>query len=167
MIESKLLPVGLFWLLLLANPSVGRSQPLPPEPVRISDATVFLDPLLAFTLPDPRQQLNFSFVHQVTYDTGQTNLTLGVEVIGGGEAFGDLELQVEHMNFASVTPRSGGGSPGNYAGPKIFRATDGPQPVITNISNTEATANIRITVTLDSSYALSGQRDFTLRYHLF
>ena len=158
------------WLGILVTaafsvPVVG--QPLPATPVRLAGSSVWLDPVIAYTLSSPLQQLSYSFVHQVSYDTQSSGLTLGVELDGSAEAFDDIEVRLEHVSFAAAVPHLGGGSPGDYAGPRTFRSSDGPQPLLTNISNMQVTANIRVTVTLDTRHALSGPRPFQLRYHLY
>lgn len=143
------------------------AQILPAPPLREPGSWVSLAPVIVHTMPDPRQTLTYSFVHQVTYETRASGLTLGLDVFEVGDAFDDVQLQVEHLNFASIVPIGGGGSPGTSTGARTYTNSSGPYPVITDITNMQATANIRVTVTLSTKHALAGNREFMFRYSLY
>lgn len=157
---------ALFPLALLLS-QYSAAQILPAPPVREAGSWVSLAPVIVHTMPDPRQTLTYSFLHQVTYETRDSGLTLGLDVYEMGDAFDDVQLQVEHLNYVSIVPIGGGGSPGTTTGARTYTNSSGPYPVITGITNMQATANIRVTVTLSTKHALAGNREFIFRYSLY
>lgn len=147
---------------------MGGSSPASSQDISFKSmgSWVTMNPTVNETLPDPRQSLTYSFIHQITYETTDAGLTLGLEVLGQGDAFDDLQLKVEVINFSSIIPLGPGGSAGSSGGPQTYTFTSGPRTILSNITRIQATANIRVTVTLSTKYALSGGRAFVFRYSL-
>ena len=152
---------------LFALTERASAQILPPPPVRDVGSWVSLSPFMAHEMPDPRGLLTYSFYHQVTYETRASGLTLGLEVFETADDFDDLQLRIEFVNFVTIVPVGGAGSAGQFTGPKTYSTSSGPYPILTGITNMQATANIRVTVTLSSKFALAGNRQFLFRYSLY